>query len=478
MQALRSLQQLRERPSAALQTVLSQKTAFSTSASETAAVASSTPNPSSRPADSSASARKRAWLASLVVGAATACVVASNTERAPVTGRPQLIFNMYKPAASSDQATAMPEVYSIIDPYPVNFPLWRADGPEAIWRNEVLAEAYRKMSEAVTGLATFDPAFRRCLASVPPKVQLWHLPTLDGNIIMSRTGNNGPFILYQYPSFWHPAAFFHREKATAIQLTTPAGYILQHPTAEELITGIAKEWAHELANHEAERDSCDLLVDMTSKAMMAAAIVSGSFIWGLAIASFVTLMNRWWFIVQAWELRHHQVYEADAIAAAISTASGATPDSITTAMQRAYHADEILSDKAALQHTCQQSAQWHLAKLQLLLPLSQIPQDAITDSTGLQRVTDAAASQISSASERVRAEYAKSIAALEDCVAEELCYLRDPLPGITPHWLDRISRIEKILKCKSFSDEDGHVTASGASASGAGEQNNRYTCVM
>ena len=372
MQALRSLQQLRKRPSAAMQTVFRQETAINTSASETAAVASSTPDPSSRPADSSASAKKRAWLASLVVGAAAACVVASNTERAPVTGRPQLIFNMYKPATLSDQGTAMPKVFDSWQPNKGDdWPRWRVLRPHD---SEVPAEAYHRMSEAVTDLATFDPAFRRCLASVPPKIELWHFTHLNGNIKTGRLGTCGEVIQPDFNTF--PAAFIHQEKATAIELRTTAGYMLQHPTAEELMTGIAKEWAHVLANHQAERDSRALLVYTTSLAMMAAAMLGGTYFWPLLIAGFVPAVNRRWLTEQV--LHRQQVYEADAIAAVISTASGATPDSITTAMQRAYYADAVLSDKAASRHTCQQRAQRHL-------PHGQVPQDAITDSTGLQR---------------------------------------------------------------------------------------------
>ena len=325
---------------------------------------------------------------------------------------------MYKPATMSDQGTAMPKVFNS---WQTNF---RGDddpmGVLRMYDNELLAEVYHKMSDTVTDLATFDPALRRSLLSVPPKIEVWHsYSNLNSNITTFRTGKDGKFmIIEESATFWPPAAFFSREKATATKLRTPAGYMLQHPTAEELMTGIAKEWAHVLANHQAEKDSCELLVNVTSAAMAAAAMLGGTFLLPLLIAACVTAVNQRGFTEQV--LHRQQVYEADAIAAVISTASGATPDSVTTAMQRAYYADAIFSNKVASLHTCQQRAQWHLAKLRVLLPHSQVPQDAITDSTGLQRVIKAAASEINSASQLVRAEYAESTAALQDCVAEEL----------------------------------------------------------
>ena len=134
------------------------------------------------------------------------------------------------------------------------------------------------------------------------------------------------------------------------------------------------------------------------------------------------------------------------------------------------------SDKAALRHTSWERFRQHVAKLQHLLPNSQIPERAIPDSRTLQKVIDAAASEITSASKLVKAEYDESIAALEDCIEEQLCFLRNPyeaLTDITPHWLDRISRIEKTFK--GVSDEYQYVTDSGASKSRADAQHNRYT---
>ncbi len=226
--------------------------------------------------------------------------------------------------------------------------------------------------------------------------------------------------------------------------------MLQQQTADEVIIGIAKELAHVIANHKAERKTCVMLTLATLAAMVAALSVSGMSLGAsLSIAAQAQVVIVWW-VVHKW-LHRQQVYEADAIAAAISTAAGVSPDTVLSSMQRAYCADASTPTKANLQLMRKLRIQWHLAKLQSLLPQSQIPQDAVNDCPGLQLVIDAAAKEVSSASAEVKAEYNKAIAALEDCLGEELCYLRNPYRAWTdihPHWLDCIAHIENLLSKK------------------------------
>ena len=77
----------------------------------------------------------------------------------------------------------------------------------------------------------------------------------------------------------------------------------------------------------------------------------------------------------------------------------------------------------------------------------------INDSAALQLVTAAAASEIRDASAQVQAEYNKSISVLEDCLAVELCYVRNPFTAwtdINPHWLDCIAHVQNVLKHDSL----------------------------
>ncbi len=102
----------------------------------------------------------------------------------------------------------------------------------------------------------------------------------------------------------------------------------------------------------------------------------------------------------------------------------------------------------------QQRMQQHLAKLQSLLPHSQIPQEPFNDSTGLQCVLKAAVREIASASEEVKAAYKQGIEDIEGCLAVELFNIKSPThfwASIDAHWLDRIDHMEKLLGSKNFS---------------------------
>ncbi len=126
-------------------------------------------------------------------------------------------------------------------------------------------------------------------------------------------------------------------------------------------------------------------------------------------------------------------------------------------MQRAYCADASTPAKASQQQVRKARIQWQLAKLQSLLPQSQIPQD-MSDSASMQQVTGAAASEIRNASAQVKAEYNKSFSDLEDCLAEELCDVRNPFTAwtdINRHWLDRIAHVQNVLKHDSSLDVQG-----------------------
>ncbi len=315
--------------------------------------------------------------------------------------------------------------------------------------SELLEAAYIRIAEAVSGLAAADPSLQRHLASILNKIELRTYGfDLRRNMGTSTLDKDGHF-LYHLP--WAPL-----EKGVATMLSAPAGAMLQQQSADEVITPVAKELAHVIANHKAEMKSCVTLTSVVIGAMAVAFSMGGVSIWAsLGVAAYVHTITLWWGM-DVW-LHRQQVHEADAIAAAISTAAGVSPDTVLTSMQRACCADAFTPFKATLQHMRKQRIQWHLAQLQSLLPQSQIPQDPVNDSMGPQLVIDVAAKEISSASAEVKAEYNKGIAILEDCLGEELCYLRNPYKAWTdmhPHWLDCIARIEKILSNESLSDAE------------------------
>lgn len=444
MQAVRSLQSLRRHW---LTMATMNDTAFSTSTSKTtAAVVTATALSTGEP-DSPKSAKTKYWFGDLVIGAALAGMIGSNLEESPVTKRPQLIFDCYKhksaAAAAAAETAAMPGVYAkgktsglIKEHFPVQFD----------WPGDLLCSAaYYRIKSALEGLAAFDTALQRCLASMPDQIELLVVNSTDRYIRSRRLGQDGTILPSKDPFTTEYA--FGRKKASTVQITVPAGYILQQQNGAELMTGMAREIAHSLANHRAEEQSCKALLWMIGGCIVRLAFTGRIGLWRVIAA------NCLWHIVSRWGvpvwLHQQQVYDADAVAATVVTASGADSSSSLTAMQRAYYADVFTSEGAALQQRQKQDIQWHLSRLQSLLHRSHIPKHAVNDSTGLQQVIDAAAAEINSAPPHVTETYKEIMVALEGRIADELCLLRNPFgvwTDIGPHWLDRIARVDKMLK--------------------------------
>ena len=308
--------------------------------------------------------------------------------------------------------------------------------------DQVLDAAYVRVAEAVAGLAAKDPALQSRLASIPDRIDLKMFSfSLDRYMKQFALGKDEQLVGVSLNPFLI-------EKAAEVLFIVRAGSLLQQSTVDEVVTSVAKEMAHVIARHSTEQKSCNRLFTFLISATGVVAVMSGVSAWrclpAMMLASYIG--NAW--VARTW-LHRQQVFEADAIASAISIAAGVNPSSIVTSMQRAYCADASTPTKANLQEIRKGRIQWHLAKLQSLLPQSQIPQDMINDSAAMQLVTDAAASEIRDASAQVKAEYNKSISVLEDCLTEELCYVKNPFTAwtdINPHWLDRIAHVQNVLK--------------------------------
>ena len=329
LQALHAVKQLRHRCSAG--SVSSCRVAYTTTTCETAAAINTTPSRYLNDAVSSASARKQGWLAGLAVAAV--CVVASNIETAPVTKRPQLIFNMYKSPPASGESSLMPGVYDYNELGMLEFcPDWKMPQSQQAG-DQLLRAAHHKVAQAVASLAASDPALQRCLATTPNKIELSPVNFDFGRDALGQGTirlNDKGLIMVDFGSF-------DCKKADAIGVEVPSSYCLCQQTAEEAMTGIAKELAHVLANHLAESKSCKLLLDTALGAAAVAALAGGIGFWPFQLVFWGRLIGKDW-MVDTW-LHRQQVYEADAIAATIITASGADPHSILTSMQRAYIAE-------------------------------------------------------------------------------------------------------------------------------------------
>ena len=285
---------------------------------------------------------------------------------------------MYTSPPASGESSLMPGVYEYNELEMLkSCPDWKMPQSQQAG-DQLLRAAHHKVAQAVANLAASDPAFQCCLATTPNKIELspvnfdFNRDTLGQGTV--RLNDKGLDML----DFGSP---FACKKADAIGIEAPSSYFLCQQTAEEAMTGIAKELPHVLANHLAESKSCKLLLDTALGAAVVAAFAGGIGFWPLQLVFWGRLIGKDW-MVDTW-LHRQQVYEADAIAATITTASGADPRGILTSVQRAYIAEASSPAKAALQLVRKQRIHWHLAKLQSLLPNSTISQSTISDSSGV-----------------------------------------------------------------------------------------------
>ncbi len=208
-------------------------TAYTTSCSHSVSASSVAPIPSPGTASS---AQK---LASLAAGA-VAAHIAGKVEKAPFTGRPQLIFDMFKSAPG--QRAAMPAVRDLPHADPSADPLvicqQRGD--------EVLHAAYVRAAAAVAGLAAKDPALQSRLASIPGRINL------ETPIFSSGRGMESYALGRDEKLVGVSLNPLHFERAAYILFIARVGSRLQQSTADEVVTSVAKEVAHIIAKHSTE----------------------------------------------------------------------------------------------------------------------------------------------------------------------------------------------------------------------------------
>lgn len=107
----------------------SSNAAYATTIPGPAAAANNAPTVSLSSSSSSKSTRSRRWIASLTIGGMLTGLVASNLEKAPVTGRTRLVFDMYKMSLPSVHGQpAMPAVIHEYSGYAYNMPMQSCRG--------------------------------------------------------------------------------------------------------------------------------------------------------------------------------------------------------------------------------------------------------------------------------------------------------------------------------------------------------------
>ena len=235
-------------------------------------------------------------------------------------------------------------------------------------------------------------------------------------------------------------------KVTTAGLTMNAGQVLQSQTPADFINAMSIQLAGHMANHEAEAHSCSLLAGATIACAATAAAWSAPLVvsMGLGFGAMI-LMDQ--LVTKPW-VRWQQTYEADAIAAAISTTAGCQPDSILSFMQREHYAAVQKAEPNSLTPYLSNVT----AVLQKIVPNSKLPTGELRDCRDLQRLQDAAAAELSSAPSRIQLAFEGHIDLIRTVLAERLVASRSPWQSTDdakPCWLDRIAHMEKVLNTKA-----------------------------
>lgn len=147
-------------------------------------------------------------------------------------------------------------------------------------------------------------------------------------------------------------------------------------------------------------------------------------------------------------LSHQWEYEADAIGMNINLAALCSPDDIVNAMSVWYCSGLIWRKGVMADAQADAAMQVYLTALQHYLPGSQIPQQLLQDSKGLQLMADAAAQELACASQEVKDRVSGIMLDLRSCVAKKLWASRDEWGewiSDHPHWEYRIGRVKQLL---------------------------------
>ena len=230
-----------------------------------------------------------------------------------------------------------------------------------------------------------------------------------------------------------------------------AGQLLQCHSPSDLINVMSRQLAPYICNHEAEQQSCATLLMAVSilagTAALSATAISTAVASALPIGAYFVAKQ---ILLYTW-LNRQQTYDADVVAAAISTAAGCHPDEVLASMQRAHVAAVEQSD---MQQQVTEAIGTELQALSSLLPNLVLPTAALADSKDLQLLNEAVSQHLTTASAQTHADYKEHMRRLQDLIAHKLIAVRSPLQGLfgkEPQWLDRVARVEKFLGEHEFS---------------------------
>ena len=134
-----------------------------------------------------ASRKQRALAGALAAIAGGACVVAANLEDAPITGRKQLIFGVYKPVTNISDNALPPK---LVEPGQS----LAAKRPAAVLRTaglQLMDTCSTAIVEAMADLAASDSALQRQLSFIPDTVDLSHSLHLESKVFSGSIDADG-----------------------------------------------------------------------------------------------------------------------------------------------------------------------------------------------------------------------------------------------------------------------------------------------
>ncbi len=384
------------------------------------------------------------WQASLFLLGAGVFVVGHHTERVPITGRSQLLFNICRPpmrSAMTEEACS-PSMYAHTLPktaqliHPRTVPGCHKLEQEGL---QLMQLIYQATAVGVDSLAQHDIALRFRLARLPPTMVLYHsLSNLQPQAGFAMAGQER----FRWSRPW---SFKAGKDLDEMLISAQAGLMLGHQSLDSMMEAFAHEFGHAIGNHVAEGNSWCLLLSALSTAQLCLSKA-------VSVKAKLPLAFGLTYIVAKlvpFCLSHQWEYEADAIGMNISLAAGCSPDSVVNAMS-VWHCSNLIWRKGEKGDAQADAAmQMHLTALQHHLPGSQIPQQLLQDSKGLQLVADAAAQELACASQEVKDRISGIMLDLRSCIAKKMWASRDEWAqwiSDHPHWEYRIGRVKQLLK--------------------------------
>ena len=254
------------------------------------------------------------------IGTVAVGSLATNREEVPVTRRSQFLLRGWQPQrpSISPGLTSLPQCSTLSNDY-LHARVMRSESQQQAGL-QLVQSLYQQACKGTGVIAMNSPAMRQRLSMLPDAAVIHHSVSSEPKATFAHKGG------YNWHQQWITAG-------NQVHVGMTAGLLLQHKSAKQLELILDCEIARDLARHQDEAESYKLLIFCIMitflglgrlKALPAAVLAVGAWV---AIHNF-KCVDRW--------LTPYQEREADAMAAAISTAAGCRHDNLDAAVA-VYH---------------------------------------------------------------------------------------------------------------------------------------------